>query len=666
LAFDEEDTSNDLAPQVDVPQEDQIPDQPTTDLRSEPELSSPADGKETIQVESSGQEVSLVQSPPPSPPKKRKVKGGKRGKQSDEEDEFGFRKVEGQKQTFNDKLINFALRSTRPFCRILADRMPKLHEDILKSNLNLSPEGIIALSLLFTYVSVPFAIFGAIELAALGFVLEAIFVPFALAIPLLLGISIPKVSASSRSSAVDNEIPYVVGYISVLAGGGISPFVTLKRLAKAGDIFPACSKEAKKVLLLIEIFGLDAISALEQAAKNSPNKVWADLLGGYTAVLRTGGDASNYLESKLKDVFSYREQKIKAGSEFTGMMAEAYIIVTVVMGVALYTLFATQNLMSSGVTSVDPTMILLFAGLMVPIISIVFIVVLGSSQVREPFSFDKPIYVLLACTPIAAIFYFLPLGLPIYMQLGIGLILTSTPAAIIQHDYVAKKRAVEAKLSNFLRDISEVRRTGLAPEKTIEQLADRDYGGLAPHVKKISTQLAWGVPIRQVLQDFSHEVQSWVTRVIAFLLLEVVDVGGGSPKMFIDLADFTEKNAQLDKQRRSEVRPYVIIPYIGAILMVATTAMMVYFVNASAFNPGSLGIAAGQTSFGAGAGLPTPQVAGQLASLLLTASFFQSWVMGFVAGKMGEGSVSDGLKHATLLVLIGIITVIFAQVIFGL
>ncbi len=664
----DENSKDDLGSPIDSPEEDDMSSQSEfeNDLRSEPEM----DSEEETSIQSSGgSQVSVLQQPPPpppSPPGKKKGDKKKNQKDGDEEDEFGFRKVRSDKQTFNEKLISFALRTTRPFCRMLADRMPKLQDDILKSNLNLSPEGIIAVSLLFTYIAAPFVFFGAYELAALGFVLEAIFVPFAVALPLVIGISLPKVSASSRASAIENEIPFVVGYISVLAGGGISPFVTLKRLAKAEKIFPACSKEAKRVLLLIEVFGLDSISALERAAKNSPNKQWSDLLGGYTAVLRTGGDASTYLESKLRDVFTYREQKIKQGSEFVGMMAEAYIIVTVVMGVALYTLFATQNLMSSGVTSVNPTMILMFAGLCVPIISIVFIVVLGSSQVREPYSFDKPLYVLLACSPLAAIFYFLPLGLPVYMSLGIGLILTSTPAAIIQHDYVAKKSAVEAKLPNFLRDISEVRRTGLAPEKTIEQLADRDYGGLAPHVRKISTQLAWGVPIRQVLQDFSNEVQSWVTRVIAFLLLEVVDVGGGSPKMFIDLADFCEKNAQLDRQRRSEVRPYVIIPYIGAILMVATTAMMVYFVNASSLNPQSLGIAAGQTSFGAGAGLPTAQVAGQLATLLLTASFFQSWIMGFVAGKMGEGSVADGFKHATLLVVIGMITVVAAQVLFKL
>jgi archaeal flagellar protein FlaJ len=635
------------------------------DLSTSPEVSEPNTEEKPVEVSSGSETVSVLKQTKPKRVKKR-TKSHPSNWHDDDEDEFGLMREKRQKPTFTDKLIRFSLKSTRPFCSMLADRMPGLREDILRSNLNLSPEGIIALSLLFTYVSIPILLFGAVELALRGLVLFGIFLPFAAAIPLLLGISIPKVSASSRASAVENEAPFVIGYISVLAGGGISPFVTLKRLARAGDIFPACSREARRVLLSIEVFGMDAISALERSAKYSPNKVWSDLLGGYCAVLRTGGDASTYLESKLKDLFAYREQKIKAGSEFVGMMAEAYIIVTVVMGVALYTLFATQNLMSSGVTSVDPTMILLFSGLMVPVISLVFIIVLGSSQIKEPFSFDKPMYVLLACAPLAAVFYFLPLGLPSYEALGIGLMLTSTPAAIIQHNYTKKKKAVEAKLSNFLRDIAEVRRTGLAPEKTIEALADRNYGGLAPHVRKISTQLAWGVPIRQVLSDFMHEVKSWTTRVIAFLLLEVVDVGGGSPKMFIDLADFTEKNAQLDKQRRSEIRPYVIIPYIGAILMVATVAMMVYFVNSTSLDPSSLGLQAGQTSFGAGAGLPTAQVAGQLATLLLTASFFQSWIMGFVAGKMGEGSVSDGCKHATLLVAIGLVTVILSNVVFGL
>ena len=50
-------------------------------------------------------------------------------------------------------------------------------------------------------------------------------------------------------------------------------------------------------------------------------------------------------------------------------------------------------------------------------------------------------------------------------------------------------------------------------------------------------------------------------------------------KMFIGLAEFTEKTAQLNRERRSQVRPYVIIPYVGAILIVVTTALMLYLLG---------------------------------------------------------------------------------------
>ncbi|MDG6998261.1 MAG: hypothetical protein JRN15_04010, partial [Nitrososphaerota archaeon] len=126
-------------------------------------------------------------------------------------------------------------------------------------------------------------------------------------------------------------------------------------------------------------------------------------------------------------------------------------------------------------------------------------------------------------------------------------------------------------------------------------------------------------------------------------------VGGGSPKMFINLADFMEKNALLEKERKSMVRPFLIIPYIGAVLVVVTTAMMIYFVSAP-----------GLSMQGASAYLPSKSVINQARIILLTASFFQAWVMGLVAGKMGESSLGDGFKHALALVTISMIAVLLS------
>jgi flagellar protein FlaJ len=563
------------------------------------------------------------------------------------------------KISFFDRLLRFSLRYTYKPSRILASRLPDLRNDLQKSNLYISAEGIISITMLFMLISIPIVIVAAVYLAEAGLRLAIIGLPVAIAIIPILMLNLPKISASSRASALDNELPYVVGYITVLAGGGISPFVTIKRLSKADTIFPAAAKEARRILLDIEIFGMDSISALEKVTRTNPNKMFSDFIGGYVAVLKTGGDAMSYLESKLREIFTYTEAKVRRGSEFIGTMAEAYIIVTVVMGISLTILWSTQNMLggittggvgglggaAGGSQAIDPTMIVMFSVLFVPVISIIFIIVIGSAQTREPFSYDFPFYVFLACLPIVAISYFVPFGLPQYTQLGIGLAIATIPPAILQSRYTRQKKAVEAKLANFLRDISEVRKTGLAPEKTIEQLADREYAGLSVHVRRISSQLSWGTPMRVVLQNFGAAVKSWLTRAMAFLLLEVVDVGGGSTKMFTDLADFTEKNAQLQQERRSMVKPYIMIPYIGAIMVVATTAMMLYFVNPPGLS------AAGVPA------LASSAVIAKATNILLVCSFFQAWVMGFVAGKMGEESAADGFKHATFLVILSLITV---------
>jgi len=644
------------APDQEKEQPEEVLSGPATTL-AQPELSQPQpELSETIPKQSLDEEEEEPEAKPQRKPKKLKLPKKPKAEKSTSP------KKPGEKSSFGEKFIRFSLRLMNKPTKLLLPRFPKLREQILRSSMYTSADILLSLGLLFSVLCIPVAIAGAYILihAGLGiFALSMIAVP---PVPFILVISLPKISAGSRAQALDNELPYLIGYITVLAGGGISPFITLKRVSKADNLFPAAAKEARRILMDIEIFGLDALSALERATRNTPNKTWSDFIGGYVAVLKTGGDAISYLESKLKEIFAQSESKVRSGSEFIGTMAEAYIITTVVMGISLVILWATQNLLGGITTggvgglgggsgaSINPSLIVMFSGLFVPVISVIFIVVIGSAQIREPFSYDKPFYVWLACLPLVVIAYAVPFGgLPQYTRLGLGLIASTAPASVVQWRYVTAKKSVESKLANFLRDISEIRKTGLAPEKTIEQLAGRNYAGLTPYVQQISTQLSWGTPIRTVLENFSASVKSWVARAMAFLLLEVVDVGGGSPRMFTNLADFTEKNAQLDKERRSMIRPYIMIPYVGAIMVVATTSMMLYFINPPGLST---------------AGIPqlaSPALVKTATNILLLCSFFQAWVMGFVAGKMGEGSAADGFKHATFLVIISIITIYVAS-----
>jgi flagellar protein FlaJ len=152
-------------------------------------------------------------------------------------------------------------------------------------------------------------------------------------------------------------------------------------------------------------------------------------------------------------------------------------------------------------------------------------------------------------------------------------------------------------------------------------------------------------------------VKSWVTREAGMLLAEVIDVGGGTVRSFSDMADFARKMNDLEGEKRSSLRPYIFICYFSAIMVVVTTFIMVYFVT----TPINLG--GGTSSYGTKIVVtPLNQSIDKTAiDILLTISVFESWIIGLVAGKMGEGNLADGFKHALALVLIALLSVYITQ-----
>ncbi|MCP8307312.1 MAG: type II secretion system F family protein [archaeon] len=555
-------------------------------------------------------------------------------------------KSEAIKISFTDRFKVFTFKLLRRPSIWVSNNMPQLREDIQKSNLVISPEVHISLVLFFTIIGMTLTFLGVYVIFAYRFIFGIFLLPIA-PIVFALGLIVPKLSQSTRASAIDNELPFVIGYITTLAGGGISPLTTLERLSKV-DLYPAVAKEAKRILMDIEVFGMDPISALDKAARYNPNRALSDFFGGYTSILKTGGDIVSYMESKLRDIFTYRAIKMKSAAELIGTFAEAYISIAVILGISFFVLFAVQALLGQG-GGASLTGVVIFSVIFIPLVSALFIFMVHSIQPKEPFTFFKP-YLAFSFSSIAIPLMFLMPQITFYTKLGLGLLIAVIPAAIVSHRDASQRKSVENMLPSFLRDVAEVRKTGLAPEKCIEQLANRRYGGLTNYVKTMSAQLSWGVPLRRVMINFSRSVRSWLVRAIAFLLLEVVDVGGGTVKMFGSLADFSQRMSEIEKEKRAALRPYIFIPYFGAVMVVVTTIMMFYFVTTP--------LAGSTTGFNVGVDIRL------VTDTLLSSAILEAWIMGFVAGKMGEGSIAAGFKHAGALVIISLIAIYMTSVLF--
>jgi len=277
-------------------------------------------------------------------------------------------------------------------------------------------------------------------------------------------------------------------------------------------------------------------------------------------------------------------------------------------------------------------------------------------QPKWPYVDYRPYKYFIYSIPLAMVFFFLThfitapsLYLPLYLFECVSgtLIIGASIPAIKAIGFSRERTSLEKMLPEFIRDVAEGRKTGLSPEVAIERLGGRHYGILSKHVRKMGAQLSWGVSLSKVISTFTDAVGSWVTRAIGTLLIEVVDVGGGTIRSFSEMAEFTRNINEMESDRRSALKPFVYITYIAGIMVVVTTFIMVYLLSAPAL--------------GAATSSSTPKVAGATIDLLLTTAVFDSFVIGIVAGKMGESGLSDGFKHAIMLVIVSLIAIAMAH-----
>jgi flagellar protein FlaJ len=229
--------------------------------------------------------------------------------------------------------------------------------------------------------------------------------------------------------------------------------------------------------------------------------------------------------------------------------------------------------------------------------------------------------------------------------IALCLFVATAPAAVVNSKISRKRNSIELGINSFLRDLTEVRKTGLSPEKCIESLSTRDYGEFTKELRKISSEISWGIPVKKVIMDFVKRTKSWMTQIVMFLLVETVDVGGGTIAMIESLARFNNLTHEVEKEKKMAVRPYIMMPYFAALLLVATTTMMLGFTQSTIQAPGQATGHASQTN---------PAMAGMITTFI-TSTIFHSYLIGLVAGKISEESVASGFKHAALLVVIAAI-----------
>lgn len=527
-------------------------------------------------------------------------------------------------------------------------------DELQKAAIKIYPETYISLMFFMAILTLPVTITAVVLLYFFKWIPIVVLVPTPIFVMIAFMVA-PMMMAGERSGNLEREMPFAAAYVSVMATGGISPYMSINRLSNV-DLMPAMCKEAKEIIKDVEVFGMDPLSALGKAGKLNPLDTFRDFVSGYASTVITGGDVSHFLEVKTQDIFRTRSARIKVAAERLGMLLESFIIIMVLMSLCFYILFSVESIYSVGISLYSG--MILYTYVFTPLLSIVFIYLAHGMQPKTPITDWRPYKAYGVCSLVAVLVFLVLNGFFGMIQVpfldafkgivdmptavSIALVISTAPPAFICGRISRRRTSIERGIASFLRDLTEVRKTGLSPEKCIESLSKREYGEFSKELEKITSQISWGVPIRQVFMDFVKRTKSWISQIVIFLLVEAIDVGGGTIGMVESLARFNQMTQEVEKEKKMSVRPYIFVPYFAAVMLMSTTILTLVLLTKTV----SI------------AGMKTIDL-NSIAIIFTTSVIIHSYIIGLVAGKISEESIAAGFKHSAILVVITLLASIF-------
>lgn len=471
------------------------------------------------------------------------------------------------------------------------------------------------------------------------------------------GLAYPYVLTTLRRSNVENELPFFMAYVATMVRGGYSLEKVIERVSQL-KVFKAIRDETRRVVTRVKMFGDDPITALEKVASAHPSSKFRDIMLGYATTLRSGGDVLHYLEIRTRELFEARATEVRNILNRLMSFLEVYIIFGVVVSVTLFVFFAVNAAISAAQAArapgelasvnIDVTMPSIYNFFVLPVMGVAIAMTIHINQPRTPIGYTETYLTLLTWLPISVAISVVVLVITggmralegevglgeiksIIFALAAGLVTVSLPPALKYRSIVRMRKGLVSATADFLRDISEIRKTGLSPEKCIILVSNRSYRTLTPIVERAAAALSIGLSLEESLRKALKGVKEWFVVASFRFLTDSIVVGGGSPEVIDTLARFVQVLSELEEETRRRMRTQVVLPYFGAVMLASIPLIILYMLLTIA----RVSIAS----------------VSPLVFVLSVGSLINSYIMGIIAGKASQATVAAGFIHAAILTL---------------
>jgi archaellum biogenesis protein FlaJ (TadC family) len=217
-------------------------------------------------------------------------------------------------------------------------------------------------------------------LSVANILLSLMFAGLASIITLIILYLYPGMKASNRKIPIENNLPYISSFLTLLSSSNVPPSVIFRSVARI-DTLSEVKQEFSNIVRDVEVFGKDLMNSILDNANYTPNEKLREMLKGYVATVRTGGNPTEYLRISTENITRERMSKLDIMLESLSAIAEIYILVLVAMPLLFVVLLATLGMIGSGGMAMDPALILYlltYAG--IPIMAAIIIVLVSTFE----------------------------------------------------------------------------------------------------------------------------------------------------------------------------------------------------------------------------------------------------------------------------------------------
>jgi len=526
---------------------------------------------------------------------------------------------------------------------------------------------------------------------------------------------LPGIEKGNRTIKINLTLHNAVAYMYAMCRGGAQMMTIFRSLSDRANIYGEVALEFRQVVRDADFFGYDLVTALRHLSETTPSEKLKNFLEDLISVIESGGDLVDFLGTRVR---MYQEEARFEQHQFLNILAivaEGYVTLFVAGPLFLIIIMVVMGMVGS--SAIVQLAVVTYA--VMPIGSCIFILIIDLISIKaerteryvrtkwlhmysdvrilkkqgEQHLFDQlkkhdrlqaivhflkhPLesfitnvnYTLYITIPVAVLYILMVfVRVPLYHEIEtyisvvddhiiIGLLIVMIPYAIFYELWSRKVNGIQALIPDFLERMSGINQVGLTLAQAIAIMVNTNLGLLRYEIRRIKRDMDWGANFTEALMRFEERVSTPTIARTVTLITKASEMSGQINEVLSIAASDAKMSEVLKRERIAEMFIYTAIVYLSFFVFIFVVAVMT-----TQFLPVLADVSvSGMPQTGALAGIGSIPIA-TFARLLYHACLVQALFSGLIAGQMGESSVSAGVKHSCVLMLIALVAFNFVLV----